>query len=241
MDEAPTIFGNVRQSGAKLSTAKRRTALPERAYVEIKRRILENEMPAGFQALELELAEALNMSRTPVREALIRLANEGLVVVRPRQGMRVLPISAADIREIYEIVTPLEVQAAEIAARQGLTDKQLAAFEDALDEMDRALEADDLMGWAQADERFHRLLVESCGNSRLLNIVRTCWDQIHRVRMISLRLRPKPVNSNTDHRAVVDAISKGDWKKAHNVHREHRERSAKLLVSIVENLGLPQL
>ncbi|MHA1565805.1 MAG: GntR family transcriptional regulator [Alphaproteobacteria bacterium] len=241
MDEATTTLGKIGQSATKMSTAKRRTALPERAYVEIKRRILENEMPAGFQALELELAEALNMSRTPVREALIRLANEGLVVVRPRQGMRVLPVSAEDIREIYEIVTPLEAQAAEIAARRGLTAKQLVALEDTLYEMDRMLVADDLIGWANADQRFHRLLVEFCGNSRLLHIVGTCWDQIHRVRMISLRLRPKPMNSNIDHRTVVDAISKGDWKRARDVHREHRERSAKLLVGIIKNLGLPQL
>lgn len=96
-----------------------------RAYGEIKRRILDNEMPAGFQALEQELAELLEMSRTPVREALVRLADEGMVEVRPRHGMRVLPLSSADMREIYQILASLESTAAALAAENGLSAGQL--------------------------------------------------------------------------------------------------------------------
>lgn len=218
-----------------------RLSQSERAYQDIKRRILDNEMPAGFQALEQELAEMLGMSRTPVREALIRLAEEGIVEVRPRHGMRVLPISVADMREIYEILTGLESTAAEIVATRGLTKDELGALHTAVSDMDAALAKDDLPGWAQADEHFHNLLVEYCGNERLRTWVNTCRDQAHRARMATLRLRPKPVDSNKDHAAVVAAIERRDADAARRIHHEHRVRAGTMLVEILELHGITQL
>src|SRR5262245_49339021 len=85
-----------------------RGSAAERAYAEPKHRILRNAMPTGRLFVEQELADSLRMSRTPVRETLIRLAQEGLVEVRPRHGMFVRPVSADDMREIYEVLTVLE-------------------------------------------------------------------------------------------------------------------------------------
>ena len=107
--KAPATDG--RDDGARASQA-------QRAYGAIKRQILDNEMPAGFQALEHELAARLGMSRTPVREALIRLEREGLIEIVPRKGMRVVPISTEDMREIYEVITALEARAAERLAER---------------------------------------------------------------------------------------------------------------------------
>ncbi len=213
----------------------------DRAYAEIKRRILDNAMPAGFQALEQELAEDLQMSRTPVREALIRLANEGMVEVRPRHGMRVLPISAEDTREIYEILTSLESAAAAAAAQRGVSHAQLQALEGAVADMDRALAEDDLQKWAEADERFHMLLVDYAGNRRLRALVNTYWDQSHRVRMATLRLRPKPTGSNRDHAAVVAAIARGDAEAARKIHHRHRVRAGAMLVELLQTHGITQL
>jgi DNA-binding GntR family transcriptional regulator len=213
----------------------------QRAYAEIKRRILDNEMPAGFQALEQELAEILEMSRTPVREALIRLANEGMVEVRPRHGMRVLPISADDTREIYEILTSLESTAAALVAARGLAPAKIDSLRQTVADMEEALADDDLVKWAKADERFHRLLVDYAGNARLCALVASCWDQSHRVRMATLRLRPKPTRSNRDHAAVVDAIARGDTEAAGRIHRDHRFRAGQMLVELLNAHGITQL
>ncbi len=213
----------------------------ERAYDQIKRRILENDMPAGFQVLEQELAQMLDMSRTPVREALIRLAEEGMIEVRPRHGMRVLPVSADDMREIYEILTSLESTAAELVAARGVTDTELAALKQAVADMDAALAKDDLRKWAEADENFHMLLVKYSGNERLHALVNTFWEQSHRVRLVTLRLRPKPMNSNKDHAAVVDAIAKGDREAARRLHHKHRVKSARTLLTLLKEHGLTQL
>ena len=96
------------------------------AYDLIKERILKNEYEPGFQALEPEIAQELGMSRTPVREALIRLSNEGLVEVIPRRGFRVVPLSPADMREIYQVLTALESMAAEVLAKRKPTLEELA-------------------------------------------------------------------------------------------------------------------
>jgi len=213
----------------------------ERAYREIRRRILDNELPAGTTLLEQELAELLNMSRTPVREAMVRLAEDGMVEIRPRHGMRVLPVSADDMQEIYQILTALEAEAAEEIARRGLAPEQIEALRGAVAEMEHALEADDLVRWAKADERFHRLLLESCPNRRLRGIVSQFWDQSHRVRMLTLRLRPKPVTSNADHLALVQALEQGDAEGARRIHREHRVRHGRMLVEILKTHGLTQL
>jgi len=92
-------------------------SLVEMAYEQVKRRILDNQYHPGYQALEQEVAEDLGMSRTPVREALIRLKHEGLVELIPRRGMRVVPVVADDMKEIYDVLTSLESMAAELLAR----------------------------------------------------------------------------------------------------------------------------
>ena len=171
----------------------------DRAYQAIRQRILDNAWPPGHQALEQEVALALGMSRTPVREALMRLQNEGLVEVVPRHGMRVLPVSAADMREIYEILSALECMAAELLARRRPSAQALKPLVDATKAMDKALKAEDLDAWAAADERFHAHLIELAGNRQLQATVMNYWDRAHRARMFTLRLRPKPVNSTKEH------------------------------------------
>ena len=220
---------------------KARRLFTDEAYEILKRRILDNEWPAGHLALEQELAEELGMSRTPIREALIRLEKEGLVEVRPRHGMRVLGISAEDMEEIYEILTCLESMAAELVARRGLTDQQRTELNTAVNDMDTALAQDDLETWAKSDERFHRLLVDYCGNRRLKSLVDGCFDQAHRARLLTLKLRPKPTSSNEDHRATVNAIERRDPTAAREIHRLHRMRAGEMLVEILNKHGLSSL
>ena len=211
------------------------------AYETIRRRILDNVYPPGHQALEGDLAEELHISRTPVREALIRLANEGLVEVVPRHGMRVLPVSPADMREIYAVLTALESAAAETLAMRRPADAELKPLVAATRDMARALKADDLDGWAAADERFHQGLVELAGNRTLIDAVSRLADRAHRARMFTLRLRPKPVNSTREHTAMLDRIRAGDAAGAVDINRAHRERASGELLAIFERYRLQQM
>ena len=213
----------------------------DEAYRAIRSRILDNAYPPGYQALEQSLADELGLSRTPVREALIRLQKEGLVDVIPRHGMRVLPVSPTDMKEIYEILSALESMAAELLAKRRPSDDELAPLERASRDMARALRADDLEAWAEADERFHRQLIELAGNRLLAQAVLGFWDRVHRVRRLTLRLRPKPVNSTKEHTALVERIRAGDPRGANEVNRAHRERASRELLAILERYRLQHL
>ena len=216
-------------------------SLVDAAYDQIRRRILDNVWPPGHRALEQEVALELGMSRTPVREALLQLQNEGLVEVIPRHGVRVLPVSPTDMREIYEILTALECMAAELLARKKPSDAELQPLVDATDAMDAALKAEDLDAWARADERFHAQLLELAGNRQLQATVLNYWDRAHRARMFSLRLRPAPVNSTREHMQLVDSLRAGDPDGAARVNRAHRERANRELLAIFERYKLAQM
>ncbi len=215
--------------------------LVDAAYLQIRQRILDNVWAPGHRALEQEVALALGMSRTPVREALVRLQSEGLVEVVPRHGMRVLPVSPTDMREIYEMLTALECMAAELLARRKPSAEELTPLVRATAAMDHALAADDLDAWAAADESFHAQLVALAGNRHLQHTVMNHWDRAHRARLFTLRLRPKPVNSTREHRALVQHILDGDAEGAARENRVHRERASRELLAIFERYKLAQL
>lgn len=216
-------------------------SMVDAAYELIRRRILDNDWPPGHRALEQEVALALGMSRTPVREALLRLSSEGLVEVIPRHGVRVLPVSPNVMLEIYQVLTALECMATELIARRKPSAAELKPLQDATKAMDKALKAGDLDAWAMADERFHAHLLELAGNRQLQTTVMNYWDRAHRARMFTLRLRPTPVNSTKEHRHMVERLLAGDAEGAARATREHRERASRELVAIFQRFKLAQM
>ncbi len=216
-------------------------SLVDAAYGQIRQRILDNVWPPGHRALEQEVALSLGMSRTPVREALMRLSGEGLVEVIPRHGMRVLPVSPSDMHEIYQVLTALECTAAELLARRQPSKVELKPLVDACAAMDRALKAADLDAWAAADESFHAQLVALAGNRQLEATVLNYSDRAHRARMFTLRLRPTPVHSTKEHLQMLQRIGAGDAEGAAMVTRAHRERASRELVTLFERYKLAHL
>ena len=221
------------------STGSAKLTQSDIAYGKLKKLILDGILSSGNQLLEQEAAEKLSMSRTPVREAMIRLQQEGMVEIRPRHGMRVLPVSAEDMREIYQVLTSLEGTAVALLAENGISKSQISALNNALDVMDDALLKDDLRAWADADELFHSKLVEFSANKRLINMVSQLWEQSHRSRLITLRMRPKPTDSNQEHRQLVEAILSRDAVLARELHETHRKKAGKTLIQLLTELGNP--
>ncbi|MEM9584297.1 MAG: GntR family transcriptional regulator [Pseudomonadota bacterium] len=203
--------------------------------------IFTGDLPAGSDHLETELAEALSLSRTPVREALLVLEAQGLVEIRPRKGVRIKPISPEDMGEIYDILTELESLAAGTAATRDLSVGDLAALEQTINEMDRALSIGDLAAWAKADDTFHTELVRLGGNSRVTTIVAMMSDQVRRARLATLDLRPAPLQSNADHRAVLTAIRSGDAKTARRTHHAHRTAAKTVMIQLIKAYNLKTL
>jgi DNA-binding GntR family transcriptional regulator len=218
-------------------------SLVDEAYQALKTAIRENVFPPGHQAAEPEIARQLGMSRTPVHEAIIRLQEEGLVQVLPRRGILICPISADDMREIYDVLIAVEGTAAALLAGQlqELAEQAADALEQETSQMEQALGGEKLPDWAAADERFHQLLTERCGNRRLARIAATVRDQSHRARLFTLHLRPLPTASAAEHRRITDAIRAGDAAEAEIAARAHRVRARDALLPLLAQYGMRNL
>ena len=224
-----------------MTSAAKKLSNTSRAVADLRALIFAGELPAGSDHLESELAVRLGMSRTPVREAALLLESQGLVALRPRKGVRILPVSADDMREIYDVLTELESLAAAKAAERRLSAQAVAPLAASLARMEDALAANRLEDWAEADDAFHLELVRLSGNARLAAIASLMTDQVRRARAMTLHIRPRPDGSNQDHRAVLDAIQAGDAARASDLHRAHRQRAKEMLVALLERHKLSQL
>lgn len=218
-------------STGESSTSESNTAV---AVSEIRNLIFSGDLGAGTDHLESELAARLGMSRTPVREALLRLEAQGLVEVRPRKGVRIKPLSPSDMAEIYDILTELESLAAANAARRNLTDAELAPLATAIADMESALRSNDREAWAVADSHFHQHLVALGKNERIMQIVRMMSDQVRRARAVTLYMRPAPTSSNRDHMRVLEAIRDGKADLARETHRQHRLAAKAILIDLLK-------
>ncbi len=229
------------QSSVNDKGGKRRIPLAERAYAEIKRRINDNEYFVGFQALEADLAQEFKMSRTPIREALVRLEKEGLVEIIPRHGMRVLPISVRDMLEIFQLLTYLEALAVDLILDMKPKPESFDPMDVAVTAMEKAIENDDVEAWAIADKTFHDELLALADNKRLTETIASFWDQTKRTKKVALFRRSKPQRSTENHRLLLDAMLQGDEKNARKIHISQRKGSHAELLEIIERFDIRHL
>jgi DNA-binding GntR family transcriptional regulator len=213
----------------------------QRAVEDMRALIFSGDLAAGTDHLEQELAQRLGMSRTPVREATLLLEAQGLLEVRARKGVRIQALSPVDMAEIYEVLTELESVSAYRAAKAGLSRSQLSQLAGSIDRMEAALRAEDREAWATADAAFHDELVALGGNSRIQSIVAMYNDQVRRARAMTLHMRPMPHQSNHDHRALYDAIARGDADAARAIHHSHRAQAQQMMVSLLKQFGLKRV
>lgn len=210
----------------------------DRAYHDLRYRILTGRLAPGTTLLETELAGLLSLSRTPVREAVIKLAEEGLVEVRPRHGVTVKALSLADFSNILDVFSALEVRAVELVAQRGLNAPECQRLERCLTEMETATRQADIARWSELDDEFHAQIVALCGNARLQDTISAFWGQQYRARLIILPLRPLPMDSNLEHRAILDALIAQDRARARASHAAHRDRAdAQQLALLRRSLG----
>jgi DNA-binding GntR family transcriptional regulator len=237
----PAIDASVPSDGPDAVSLRQKST--DRVYSALRQKVIDSELSPSSQILEQELAMMLGVSRTPLREALVRLENEGLLEIIPRHGVRIIPMSVADMKEIYQVLVSLESAAAAALASQAPSDAALNELDAIFDRMDELLKTSDITSWALEDERFHLKIVELAGNRRLREIVSNCWDQAHRARMFTLRLQthPQPAQSMKEHRQIITALRKRDAARAESLLRSHRERGLARQIEIIEKYRFTQL
>jgi DNA-binding GntR family transcriptional regulator len=200
------------------------TRLPQRAYLAVRHIILHLQLPPGQTVLEREIAEILGMSRTPVHEALVRLEMEGWIRLIPRRGFIVSPIVAEDLQQIYEIVEVLDGVAGRLATGRA-TSEQLDYLGFLIQEQKKALENDDLTTWTDLDDQFHSYIIDLAENPRLRGIMDSQSDQLYRARLYTIKYRPKPTRSITEHTAILSIMRAADPEAVQMMLKSHRHRA----------------
>lgn len=192
----------------------------ERVYAHLREAIFAERLGAGAELQEVALSRELGVSRGPVREAIGRLASEGLVTVRPRRGAVVRSLSPAEFLELYQVREALEAAAARLAVPR-LGSEGIARLRELTDAMARFAQDDQLDEFFQANADFHDAIFVAAGNRKLREMYRQLLGQMGRYRTRSVALRGNLQRSVLEHRAVVDAAAAGDVEEAVRLMSEH--------------------
>ena len=219
----------------------------ERAYAELKQRLLAGDFGLGVRLMETRLAPLLGVSRTPIREALMRLHAEGLVVRQPDGGYTPLVPDVAGIRHLYEVRAGLELQAIRRPSLHG-TGHDAAVLVDLVAEWEALAddEPDPEPSFVLLDESFHVTLAESAGNPALVDLLRQVNERIRSVRMLDF-LTPDRVRSTVEeHIAIARAVLDGALVEAEQQVLGHLDHSQavveqRVLMAIARMATAPQL
>ncbi|MES1169097.1 MAG: GntR family transcriptional regulator, partial [Leifsonia sp.] len=180
----------------------------ELAYATTKRLILSGTAPGGALLSEAQVGAELGVSRTPVHEAFLRLAAEGLLTLETRRGAVVTPMPPREAQNVLDLREAIEASAARrVLDAGGPDDALVAALDDALAEQRAAIAADDVERFVEADQWFHAAIVEASGNDLAVHFFGMLRDRQQRIRHQLFRVRPGTLgDSLADHEALFAAL-----------------------------------
>jgi DNA-binding GntR family transcriptional regulator len=192
----------------------------ERVHAHLRDEILANRLPPGTVLSEVPLAASLGVSRGPVREAIGRLAAEGLVTVRPRRGAIVSALSHQEFLQAYQVREALETLAIRLAVPR-LTEEELDRLDGLVERQAEAVDEDEIDTFFDLNGEFHELLVRVSGNAPLQDMYRQLMGHMGRYLTRSLALRGTVRRSVVEHRAIARACRARDPQRAERLLRNH--------------------
>lgn len=205
---------------------KNETAPPENvpltvnAYNTIKQQIIDLHLKPGEIILAQNLAKSLGISRTPVREALVRLAQEGLVEPADGRKFKITEITLESVMELYEIREALEVTAIWGVTKRA-TKEIRSTLKKLLDDMKAALEGRDYDTFFNLDLEFHSYIVEQHGNKTMMKMLDLIHDRVQRVRYLTINIEGRVSHTVDEHTLIYNAVVKGDSSAAVDAIRNH--------------------
>lgn len=206
--------------------------LREMVYESLREAINLCRLRPGERLMEIQLAEEMGVSRTPVREAIRKLELEGFVAMVPRKGAYVAGISLKDIVDVFEIRASLEALAAGLAAER-ITDEEMELLERSLVEISEFSTDENIKAIVDGDVNFHDIIYKASRNHRLVQIITHLQEQIHRFRMTSLSQPGRTKIALDEHKSIVEAISDRNVELAQQLAREHIENAEQSLLNVM--------
>ncbi|TDP49825.1 GntR family transcriptional regulator [Aminicella lysinilytica] len=194
-------------------------SLANQVFETLERNILNGTYPIGEVISEKRLSEELGVSRTPIREALNRLADEDLIKDSP-MGNVVLGITDKDVDDTFEVRRRIEIMATRWAAK-AMTKEQLDEMKNIIDQQEFYASKDDVDKVRDLDTEFHDLIYDSCGSPVVRSVLMPLHHKMHKFRKASLAHEHRMIESIEEHRNIYNAIIKGDEKKVESIMLTH--------------------
>jgi DNA-binding GntR family transcriptional regulator len=217
-----------------LSTIPERKPLGHYVFENLKQAIVRGDFSPGNRLVESRIAEALGISRTPVREAIHKLEREGLIQKLPRGGFSVSNLTHEEIEETFGIRSVLESYAARLAAIKHQR-QELEPLEEKIEEFQYHLNRGEMEALLQINTQFHALLYAMSRSPRLIKMINDLKDQIYRFRRIILKIETMAKTSNDDHRQMLSAMKKRDADRVETLVRQHILRGQKVVLRELES------
>ncbi len=196
--------------------------LSQKVYRALKTEIIKGSLKPGTKLSEGKIAEQIGVSRTPVREALKELAAEGFVKMNPNQAVVVSNASVEDVQEVLQIRGVLEGLAARLATKM-ISEEEIKELETYQKQMEYYTKKDDVLAFSEMDAEFHELILNVCGNNRLIQIRKNLSDQAHRYRIRSLSVPGRLKYSLKEHQEIVEALKRKNAEQADRLSQKHIE------------------
>lgn len=213
----------------KLIGKLQRRPLREEIYESLKNAIIQGEFESDETLYEEQLAKKLGISRTPIREAIFKLEQQGLIIKSPRGGFNIPELSTKEIEEIFGLRLILEIYAAELVVDQ-ITDEGIHALEENVKESEKALAEHRPADMLLLNSEFHDILHAACDSKWLHDFINRLRDHITRHRARILKIKGRAVVSIKDHKMIIDAIKNKDRRKLKQIIRHHINTGKKYLL-----------
>ncbi len=214
--------------------------LRELVFEALREAIISGTLRPGERLMEVQLADELGVSRTPVREAIRKLEHDGFVVMIPRKGAYVADMSLKDVAEIFDVRRALEALAAQLASERA-SDEDLERCERILVEYGECIEQLDTVRLIEVDSRFHEAIYQMAGNSRLQQMLNLLREQVQRYRTMTLSHGPRMKRALEEHRRILEAIAARDGERAARLAREHIESAENALMELIAGGDKPSV
>ncbi len=207
---------------AKLTKIKIDDYMPLRDVIfnTLRDAIVTGELRPGERLMEVNLAEKMGVSRTPVREAVRKLETEGLVTMIPRKGTHVAEISVKDIMDVLEVRAALDKLATELASKR-IRQDNIRQLESIHKQYIASLRKENLQGAIKKDVEFHEVIYQASGNKKLVSVAGNLREQIYRFRVIYMKDFSNAEDVLREHQQILQAMSEGAAEKAGQLAEEH--------------------
>lgn len=182
-------------------------------FYTLRQAILKGELEPGERLMEMQLAEQLGVSRTPIREAIRKLELEGLVLMIPRRGAIVAKITEKDLKDVLEVRSSLERLSTELACER-MGDETINDLKEAQEAFKEALKGEDITLQAQKDVEFHDVIYKATNNLRLIQMLNNLREQMYRYRLEYLKDGTAHQRLIEEHEAIIRALSKREKETA---------------------------